>query len=518
MTDASLAETALSTTRKWLGFAALCAGMFMAVLDIQIVITSLGVIEKALKIGADRMSWVQTSYLIAEIITIPLTGVLMRMFSMRKLLAIAVFIFTLASIGCAMSTGFNSLVGFRVLQGMAAGVLMPLVFAAVFLLFKPGTEQGIATVLAGLVAVIAPSTGPVIGGLITENLSWHWLFLINVVPGIITIVLGLLCLPREKMELGLLRHLDGVSVLFIAVSLACLEIGLKQAPDIGWFSPVTLALFAGFALLMTATVRRPRPAVDFSLFRDRYLAYGCVLSFILGIGLYGSVYLLPVFLSLVRYMGPVEIGLVVLVTGVAQLVSAPVAVLLDRVMPARFLSMAGFAMFATGLFMSGFETRLSTYDDLFWAQVVRGVALGFCIVPVTRFAMGFLPTERVSDASGLYNLARALGGIIGIALIDTLLFSRSAEHADRIKELMESNPEAAAQLLRITSDELPDPTDPMGLMGVMDLIQEGAVTLAVNEAWLLMGGITGAALVVLLMLGPIREPKPGVPLGQQAEF
>jgi len=518
MTESALAAESLSGARKWLGFAALCAGMFMAVLDIQIVITSLGVIEKALKIGADRMSWVQTSYLIAEIVTIPLTGVLMRMFSMRNLLAIAVVIFTLASIGCAMSTGFTSLVGFRVLQGMAAGVLMPLVFAAVFLLFKPGTEQGVATVLAAIVAVIAPSTGPIVGGLITENLSWQWLFLINTIPGLITIVLGLACLPREKMELRLLRNLDVLSVVFIAISLACLEIGLKEAPDLGWFSPVTLALFAVFAVLMVVTIRRPHPAVDFSLLNDRYLAYGCALSFVLGIGLYGSVYLLPVFLSLVRYLGPVEIGMVVLVTGLAQLVSAPISVLLDRVMPARMLSMIGFAMFAAGLFMSGFETRLSGYDELFWAQVVRGVALGLCIVPVTRFSMGFLPPEKVSDASGLYNLSRALGGIIGIALIDTILFSRSAEHADRIKDLMTADPEAAARLLQITADELPDPTDPMGLLGVMDTIQEGAVTLAVNEAWLLMGACTLVALVLLLMLGPIREPKPGVPLGQQAEF
>ena len=281
---------------------------------------------------------------------------------------------------------------------------------------------------------------------------------------------------------------------------------------------MTLALFAGFAALLTLTIIRPRPAVDFSLFRDRYLAYGCALSFILGIGLYGSVYLLPVFLSLVRYLGPVEIGTVMLVTGAAQLVSAPLSVLLDRVMPARLLSIIGFALFAAGLAMSGFETRLSGYDELFWPQVVRGVALGLCIVPVTRFAMGFLPPERVSDASGLYNLSRALGGIIGIAIIDTLLFTRSAEHADRIKDLMTDDPEAAARLLQITVDELPDPTDPMGLLGVMDTIQEGAVTLAVNEAWLLMGACTLAALVLLLMLGPIREPKPGVPLGQQAEF
>ena len=473
MTDLALTDKPLSETRKWLGFVGLCIAMFMAVLDIQIVITSLHVIDEALKIGADRMSWVQTSYLIAEIVTIPLTGLLMRVMSLRKLVIAATCLFTLASIACAMSTGFATLVSFRVLQGAAAGVLMPTVFAAVFLLF-----------------------------------------LINAVPGFMTVVLALTCLPREKTQLNLLKHLDFLSLLFIAVSLACLEIGLKQAPDLGWFSPVTLALFGMFAVLTWLTVIRPDPAVDFSLFRDRYLTYGCGLSFILGIGLYGSVYLLPVFLSMVRYLGPVEIGLVVLVTGLAQLVSAPLSVLLDRLVRPRLLTFIGFGMFAAGLLMSGFETRQSGYDELFWPQVVRGVALGLCIVPVTRFALGFLPRERVSDASGLYNLCRALGGVIGIALIDTILFSRSAEHADRIKDMMTADPEAAARMMQIPVDELPDPADPLGLMGVMDMIQETSVTLAVNEAWLMMGGLTLIALILLWRMGPIREPEGGFTLGK----
>ena len=170
--------------------------------------------------------------------------------------------------------------------------------------------------------------------------------------------------------------------------------------------------------------------------------------------------------------------------------------------------MIGFGVFAAGLAMSGFETRESGYNELFWAQVVRGLALGFCIVPVTRFALGFLPVDKVSDASGLYNLSRALGGVIGIALIDTLLFSRSAEHADRITDMMTADPAAAASLLRITTDELPDPEDPTGLLGIMDTVQETAVTMAVNEAWLMMGAITGLAVILLWRLGPIRE-EPG---------
>jgi MFS transporter, DHA2 family, multidrug resistance protein len=183
MTDVPLSLDKMSETRKWLGFAGLCIAMFMAILDIQIIVTSLSVIEEALDIGADRMSWIQTSYLIAEIITIPLTGLLMRVLSMRTLVIAATILFTAASVGCAMSTGFSMLIGFRILQGMAAGVLMPIVFTAVFVLFRPGAQQALATVLGGVLAVIAPSMGPIVGGLITENFSWHWLFLINVGRG-----------------------------------------------------------------------------------------------------------------------------------------------------------------------------------------------------------------------------------------------------------------------------------------------------------------------------------------------
>ena len=493
-----------SPAMRWLGFTALCAGMFMAVLDIQIVITSLTVIEKALAIGADRMSWVQTAYLIAEVIAIPLTGLLMRVFSLRWLVVGAVSLFTLASIGCAASTGFAELVSFRVVQGLAGGALIPAVFSAIFLLFRPGTEQTIATTLGGMLAVLAPALGPITGGLLTENLSWHWLFLVNVIPGIVTVILAAAFLPREPTRLGLLRGLDLVSLAFIALALAGLEIGLKEAPNRGWMSVVVLGLFGCFAILMFLAVRRPQPVVDFSLLRNRPLAFGCGISFILGMGLFGSVYLLPVFLAFVRHQGPIDIGLVLLVTGAAQLVAAPISVWLDRKMGARLLTVIGFGLFAAGLLMSGFETRESGFADLFWAQLVRGSAVALCILPVTRFALGLLPLGQVSDASGLYNLSRNLGGAIGIALIDTVLFSRSVEHAGKITDLMTSDPAAAAKLLGIGMDELPDASDPLGLMGVMDTIQDVSLTLAINEAWVMLAGTTALALILVWRLGPIR--------------
>jgi MFS transporter, DHA2 family, multidrug resistance protein len=166
----------------WLGFGAMCIGMFMAILDVQIVATSLPNIQSALKIAPDQMSWVQTAYLIAEVIAIPLTGMLMRMLTMRWLFVGAVSLFTIASVGCATSGSFAALIGWRVVQGLAGGTLIPAVFAAVFLLF-PQRCQGVATTVAGVLAVLAPTVGPIIGGWITETYSWHWLFLINVAPG-----------------------------------------------------------------------------------------------------------------------------------------------------------------------------------------------------------------------------------------------------------------------------------------------------------------------------------------------
>lgn len=496
-----------ATIGLWLGYAALCIGMFMAILDIQVVVTSLSVIEEALGIGAERMSWVQTTYLIAEVISIPLTGLLIRIFTIRWLFVGAILVFTLASIGCAMSYDFASLIICRVLQGFAGGVLIPLVFSAIFLMFGKGFTQTIATTAGGLLAVLAPTLGPLIGGWITENFSWHWLFLINVAPGFVTLIVGYFALPKGGTRLQLFKALDWLSLIYVAIGLAALLVGLKEAPENGWLAPKVIALFVTMAICALLAIKRPTSAISFSLLRDRNLAFGCVLSFILGASLFGSVYLMPLFLAFVQGMTPYSIGLVILVTGIAQLLAAPLIVQIDRFMDARFLSTVGFLMFAIGLFMSGFQTINTGYNEMFWPQIVRGSFVALCILPPIRFALGFMPRENVADASGLFNLSRNLGGAISIALIDTIVFSRGPEHADQIMELLKSNPTQAAGLLGLTTDDLPAIDDPSGLMGIMDIIQQASLTLAINEAWLVLSAITASALVVLAVMGPIRAPK-----------
>ena len=223
------------TAGTWVGFGAMCVGMFMAILDVQIVATSLPTIQSALGIAPDQMSWMQTAYLIAEVIAIPLTGLLLRVLSMRWLFVSSVALFTLASIGCAASGQFAVLVVWRVLQGFAGGTLIPAVFAAVFLLF-PQRRQALATTIAGVMAVSAPTAGPITGGWITATFSWHWLFLINVLPGILSILLAARLLPKAALHLREARALDYLSLLLLAMGLAALVIALKQAPERGWTS------------------------------------------------------------------------------------------------------------------------------------------------------------------------------------------------------------------------------------------------------------------------------------------
>src|ERR1700742_4278891 len=382
-----------ASVKTWAGFILMCLGMFMAILDIQVVATSLPAIQQALGISRDAMSWIQTAYLIAEITAIPLTGWLTRVLTLRWMFAGAISLFTLASIGCAASDSFATLIICRIAQGFAGGALIPAVFSAVFLLF-PLRLHPAATTLAGIVAVMAPTVGPVVGGWITETWSWHWLFLINVAPGMLAAAATPFLLPRDKVNFAEFRNLDRLSLLLMAVALATLEIGLKQAPQDGWLSPRPLALFAASLvsgwIFVIRTIKAAHPVVELTTLRARAFAVGCALSFCLGVGLYGSVYLMPVFLAYVRRHDAFEIGSIMLVTGIAQLVSAPVAGFFESRLDPRKLSAAGFALFAVGLGRSFFQSRVADFDEMLWPQILRGIAIMFCLLPPTQLALGAL--------------------------------------------------------------------------------------------------------------------------------
>ena len=476
----------------------------MAILDVQIVATSLPAMQGALDIPPDQISWVQTAYLIAEVIAISLTGFLTRLLSMRRLFVIATLVFTIASLGCAASNSFGALIAWRVVQGFAGGTLIPAVFSAVFILF-PVRRQAIATMLAGVLAVLAPTVGPVIGGWITETYSWHWLFLINILPGVISATIAGILLPKISMQLDEVKTLDFPSLILMAIGLATLEIALKEAPQRGWTSGLvsgllflSLASISGF---IKRTLHASHPIVDLSAFANRNFTIGCILSFILGIGLFGSVYLMPVFLAFVRGHNALEIGTIMLVTGVAQLSIAPIAVALEQRFDARLLTAAGFALFATGLAMSSVQTPQTDYDAMFWPQVIRGVAIMFCLLPPTRLALGGLNLERVPDASGLFNLMRNLGGAIGLALIDTVIYSRSTLHVGEITKSLMAHDVSTARFVGIPLDMFAahqsGPLDAMSETLLKPLVEKAALTLAINDAWLMIAALTAMVLICI---------------------
>jgi DHA2 family multidrug resistance protein len=509
--DGEMSSTSL---RTWVGFAMMCLGMFMAILDIQVVATSLPTIQAALGVRPDQMSWVQTAYLIAEVIAIPLTGVLTRVMSTRGLFVTAISVFTIASAGCAASQSFPTLLAFRILQGFSGGTLIPSVFAVVFLMF-PFRLQGTATTIAGVLAVLAPTVGPIVGGWITQTYSWHWLFLINIAPGVLAAAGGAVFLARSPADPVALRTIDAFGLALLVIALAALEIGLKQAPDHGWLAPQVIGLLGLSAVAAAGFVTRSlarRPAiVELRTLKNRNFAIGCVLSFVLGIGLFGSVYLMPVFLALVRGHGALEIGEIMLVTGAAQLLTAPIAVALERRVDARLLTTFGFVLFGAGLAASAFETGQTDFRQMFWPQIARGVAIMFCLLPPTRLALGRLEDSQVPDASGLFNLMRNLGGAIGLALIDTVIFGRAPKLAEAIvAKLQRGDTDTARAVgipLALFQSHGSGPIDADTAEMLRPMVQHLALVQAINEAWMLVSALT---LLALLTVPFARPEKPAL--------
>jgi DHA2 family multidrug resistance protein len=518
VTEASIEKTATLST--WIGFAALCLGMFMAVLDIQIVTTSLPEIQGALGIAPAQMSWIQTAYLIAEVITIPLTGKLTRTFGLKYLGIGAIIAFALASLGCAASSGFTTLIVYRILQGLAGGCLIPSVFSAVFLLF-PERRQALATGIAGSLAVLAPAIGPLIGGWITDTYSWHWLFLINIGPAIGTVIIVWFCLPRHIVAWQELRHLDWIALTAMAISLACLEITLKEGPRQGWLAMPVLALSLGTIIMGLLFCHRTwhaeHPVVDLRLLRQRDFATGCCLSFFLGIGLFGASFLLPVFLGYVRLHSAFEIGQIMLVTGMTQLLVAPLAVWLERrqqtwLLQPRRLSLFGFVVLATGLALSSLATFESDFDQLFLPQLLRGMAIMFCLLPPTRLALDRLSSEAVADGSALFNLMRNLGGAIGLAAIDTIVWQRAPVEAHQVVTRLLAGDAGAAKLVGLDTDRFVGKPIPMPDQATQDMlrpaIERAGLVMAINEAWLVIGlaVLVGAVVALLLLRHDKNQP------------
>jgi DHA2 family multidrug resistance protein len=497
--------------KAWVGFTAMSIGMFMAILDIQIVASSLPEIQTGLGLALNQLSWVQTAYLIAEVVAIPLTGWLTRLMSTRGAFLACICGFTAASLACAASNSFWSLIPARVLQGFCGGALIPLVFSAIFLMFE-GLGRTRATLVAGLLAMLAPTLGPAIGGFITDRFSWHWLFLINVPPGIVVALLVAWAVDIDRPDWRCFRSVDLLALPLLAVFLGSLQLVLKEAPHRGWGSTEAL-LLAGVCVVcgsgvIRRSLRHPAPLIDLRAFRDCNFVVGCCFSFALGIGLYGATYLLPVYLGLVRSYEALAIGEIMMVTGAAQLLMAPVATILERRVEPRLLIAAGYALLAAGLVGNGFMTFETDFWGLFCQQLVRGATIMLCLLPSTALALSGFDPVHVSNASGLFNLMRNLGGAIGLALIDTVLEQRTPVHIEAIVARLQAGDTSAARLVGLPTEHFTGV--PIGQVDeatralVAPLVERAGLVAAFNDAWLLIGGLVVLSMLVLLWQAPSR--------------
>lgn len=411
--------------KTWVAFISMVFGMFMAILDIQIVASSIKEIQAGLFASLDEINMVQTSYLIAEVIIIPISGWLAKAFSTRILFAASCAGFTIASIACSMAWDLNSMVVFRSFQGLFGGSMIPLVFSSIYMIF-PVKLRSTITVIVGLVVTIAPITGPLLGGYITEYLSWKYLFLLNIIPGILVTFLVLKFVNFDQSDFSLLKKIDFIGIILIAIFLGFLQYVLEEGNRLEWFDSNLIILlsiisFISFISMIIHELRVKDPVVELHSLKNLNFAFSCFFSFIIGWGLYTSVLIVPMFLSNIQDLNSIQISKYLCVVGVFQLISAPCAGFLVNKMDSRLMLFIGFIMFGIGVYGNSFTTNDSSFEDFLFSQAIRGFSLMFCFLPITNLAYATLPIESIKSASGLYNLMRNLGGAVGIAVTNSWL-------------------------------------------------------------------------------------------------
>jgi MFS transporter, DHA2 family, multidrug resistance protein len=415
-----------------LPFAVMCVGMFVALLDIQIVASSLQDIGGGLSAAQDQISWVQTAYLIAEIIVIPLSGWLTRVFSTRWLFTFSAIGFTATSMLCGLAWNIDSMILFRALQGLLGASMIPTVFTSSFHYFQ-GQKRVYAAAVIGTIASVAPTLGPVIGGYVTDALNWHWLFYINLVPGTLVAIFVALLVKIDEPDLQLLKEADYFGIVLMAIGLGTLEYFLEEGTRWNWFSDDTItacAWISGLSLLafIIRSLMVKNPVVDFRALGNRNFALGSFLSFTTGIGIFATIYLTPLFLGYVRGYSAWQTGLAIFSTGVGSILGVPVYIALAKRFDLRWLMMGGLACFALGMWSFSFITSDWGGGQLFWPQLIRGFPQVFCVAPSVTLGLGSLSPQRLKYASGLFNMMRNLGGAVGIAVCSAILNDRTNLH------------------------------------------------------------------------------------------
>src|SRR5579883_3392569 len=508
------------SVKTWIAIVAATLGAFMAILNIQIVNASLADIQGAIGAGIDDGGWISTSYLVAEIIVIPLTAWFARVFSSRLYLIASAAFFLLFSAACAFAQNLEQMIALRALQGFAGGALIPLAFTLIITLL-PQPKQPIGLAMFAVAATFAPAIGPTIGGYFTENWGWQYIFYLNIAAGLPMLALLWVSLERQPMQLGLLRQGDWWGIATMSIGLGALQTALEEGNKDDWLgSPFIVKLLVIAAIALPAFVwielRAAHPLLNLRLLLRRNFGFGVLAMFLLGVALYGSVFLLPVYLAQVQGYNAEQIGMVLAWTGLPQLLLIPLVPRLMQRFDPRILIAAGFALFSASNFMNIFMTADYGTDQLFWPNVVRAVGQALVMTPLSAVATAGIEAENAGSASGLFNMMRNLGGAVGIALLQTFLTKREQYHSNVLMQSVSLFEQATrSRLDQLTqyfmNHGVANPADALNRAYVATghVVQKQAFILAFSDTFYLLG----VALIVALIAGLLLKKPDHVSAG-----
>jgi MFS transporter, DHA2 family, multidrug resistance protein len=425
-----------ASTATWIAVLAAMIGSFMAILNIQITNASLLNIEGGIGTGVDNGSWISTSYLIGEIVVIPMTDYLSRVFSFRRYMLASAALFAVFSVACAFTHDLPSMIAMRGLQGFAGGVLIPMAFTLV-LTKLPKPQQPIGLAVFALSVTFAPAIGPTIGGYLTENYGWQTIFFVNVLPTIVMVTALSLTLEKQPMQLKLLREGDWAGILTMAVGLSAFQTVLEEGNKDDWFSSpfiLRLALVALVSLALFAWIELTveKPLIRLRLLARRNFGFGTIAVTLLGFALFGSVYILPAYLGQAQGYNSEQIGAVLAWTGLPQLLLIPLVPKLMQRFDARLIAFTGLMIFAYSCFMNTAMSADYAGDQLWIPNIVRAIGQAMVLTPLTSVTTGDTAPQDAAAASGISNMLRNLGGAVGTAVLATIITKREQFHSNII--------------------------------------------------------------------------------------
>lgn len=433
----SLSAEKPMTMKSWIATFGAILGAFMAILDIQITNASLADITGGLGATTEDGSWISTAYLVAEIIVIPLSGWLASVLSLRTYLIWTTSFFLCFSVACGMAWNIESMIVFRAFQGFTGGALIPLAFQVILSL--PASKRTFGLALFSITATFAPAIGPTVGGYLTDSFHWSVIFYMNLLPGVFMLAAVVIGIEAQKRNFAALKTADYPGILCMAVGLASLTVFLEEGQRKDWFgSELIVKLCVASVVFLSAFIfiefKTKNPFINLRLLKQRNFGFGCMVNFVVGLAMYGALYLLPYYLTSIQRYNAVYIGETMMWAGLPQLAVIPfVPFLLKRFDP-RLIAFVGINIFGFSCLMNTNLTPDFGIDQLKWSQIVRAIGQPLLMVPLSTITMGLIAPKDGGSASGLFNMLRNLGGSVGIAILATILTIREHFHSAKLGE------------------------------------------------------------------------------------